>query len=95
MEIFRKDGEEFTSIEANFNSNGDLSIDGQDMGPLVEEFWGDSDYEYFLTIPKSEMNDFILVLIKKAFSKNGKLHFSDLMNICKENEIKYHYDYWI
>lgn len=30
---------------------GDLVIDGQDVGPIVERMWGDSDYEYWLRIP--------------------------------------------
>ena len=52
MEIFREDGIEFTSIRTNFGDDGTLSINGQDMGPMVEQFWGDDDYEYFLSIPK-------------------------------------------
>ena len=55
MEIFREDGIEFTSIRTNFGADGTLSINGQDMGPLVEQFWGDDDYEYFLSIPKKSI----------------------------------------
>ena len=31
--------------------DGELIISGQDLGEATEEFWGDSDYEYWLTIP--------------------------------------------
>ena len=55
MEIFREDGIEFTSIRTNFGADGTLSINGQDMGPMVEQFWGDDDYEYFLSIPKKSI----------------------------------------
>lgn len=36
------------------DETGDLVIDGQDIGPLVERIWGDSDYEYWLRIPRAE-----------------------------------------
>jgi hypothetical protein len=37
-------------IEARFDGDT-LIIDGYDIGKRVEEYWGDSDYEYTLTIP--------------------------------------------
>ena len=41
MEIYRRDGEAFSSIRAAFDVNGNLKIDGQDMGALVEQFFGE------------------------------------------------------
>ncbi len=32
-----------------------LIIDGYDIGKIVEEVWGDSDYEYIMTIPASSL----------------------------------------
>ncbi len=32
-----------------------LIIDGYDIGKTVEEAWGDSDYEYILTIPAKSL----------------------------------------
>jgi hypothetical protein len=37
-------------VEARFE-NDSLIIDGYDIGKRVEEYWGDSDYEYSLKIP--------------------------------------------
>ncbi len=37
-------------IEARFEENA-LIIEGYDFGRQVEEYWGDSDYEYSLRIP--------------------------------------------
>ncbi len=39
------------TIEAYFE-NDFLVIDGYDIGKRVEEYWGDSDYEYRVKIPK-------------------------------------------
>jgi hypothetical protein len=37
------------NVVARFE-NGSLVIDGYDIGKRVEEYWGDSDYEYTITI---------------------------------------------
>jgi len=41
-------------IEAYFD-DGKLVIEGQDIGKTVEEAWGDSDYEYSVTVPSNEV----------------------------------------
>ena len=94
MEIYRRDGDAFTSIRAVFDVKGNLTIDGQDMGPTVEQFFGDSDFEYYLTIPKSEIQNFTLEVLKKTFNQEKKLGFYDLRDICKNNGIKHHYTSW-
>ena len=42
--------------------DGKLIISGQDIGEAPEEFWGDSDYEYWLTFPAPETEKFFKVL---------------------------------
>jgi hypothetical protein len=42
-------------IEAYFDGEGNLIIDGYDIGKTVEEFWGDNDYEYITTIRPEEV----------------------------------------
>jgi hypothetical protein len=37
-------------IEARFDDEK-LIVDGYDIGKTVEEVWGDSDYEYVMTVP--------------------------------------------
>jgi hypothetical protein len=44
------------TIEAYFDAHENLVIEGYDVGKRVEEAWGDSDYEYAVTIPSAEMN---------------------------------------
>ena len=38
-------------ISSEVNAAGDLVISVVDHGPLVEEFWGDSDYEFWYRVP--------------------------------------------
>ncbi len=41
-------------IVARFEK-GNLIIDGYDIGKTVKEAWGDSDYEYVMTIPAGNL----------------------------------------
>jgi len=43
------------TIEAYFNEAGGLVVDGYDIGKSVEDYFGDSDYEYTLTVPQLEV----------------------------------------
>ena len=94
MEIFRDEGIEFTSIRTNFDGDGTLSISGQDMGPMVKEFWGDDDYEYFLSIPKKSIEMFLLHLMKLAFNTEKKITFGDCKEILEVNKIEHSFDWW-
>ena len=94
MEIFREDGIEFTSIRTNFGADGTLSINGQDMGPMVEQFWGDDDYEYFLSIPKKSIEMFLLHLMKLAFNNEKKITFGDCKEILEVNKIEHALNWW-
>jgi hypothetical protein len=44
-----------THLRAEIQPHGDLVIEGQDFGPLVESVWGDTDYEYWVTVPGSQL----------------------------------------
>ena len=94
MEIFREDGIEFTSIRTNFGADGTLSINGQDMGPMVEQFWGDDDYEYSLSIPKKSIEMFLLHLMKLAFNNEKKITFGDCKEILEVHKIEHAFNWW-
>ena len=94
MEIYRNDGLEFTSIISEFNPDGMLTISGHDMGPLVELFWGDEDYEYDLFIPKESVERFLLNFMRFAFNNEKEVTFSDCKNILEENEIDHLFNHW-
>ncbi|MDZ4716779.1 MAG: hypothetical protein SH819_15040 [Cytophagales bacterium] len=49
--LFHEEREDITiDICARFDGEA-LVIDGYDIGKRVKEYWGDSDYEYFMKIP--------------------------------------------
>ena len=60
-----------TELDATYNQNGDLVLDGYDLGSRVKELMGDSDYEYTLTIPKEHLKDLLLVLLQDRYDPDG------------------------
>ncbi|KAF5061976.1 hypothetical protein DSECCO2_309790 [anaerobic digester metagenome] len=71
------------NIELYFSESGQLILDGYDFGKSVEYAWGDSDYEYTITIESKEVEKLygifglepdnrpeLLQAIKKRFGVN-------------------------
>lgn len=72
----RTNGETRNIIAIIEADTGDLVIDGQDLGPSVEKFWGDSDYEYWLRVPKALKSALLASLLVGA-SFDGDLTQAD------------------
>jgi hypothetical protein len=84
-------------IEARFEGDA-LIIDGYDIGKRVKEYWGDSDYEYTLTIqPQGVKKIYSLLNVnqhdKEALLKaiavryNTNACFSEFRNFLDKNHI--------
>ena len=67
-EIYRQEGDNFRSIMVTLEADGTLMLDAQDMGPLVKEVWGDSDYEFWCRIPPHAAGKLAYVLLKKLYA---------------------------
>ena len=88
------------SMEMYFESNGDLIFDGCDYGKTVEEYWGDTDYEYnytirpkevtkiydLLGIPKGEKEKLLLSILRRFNGESAYRAFGAFMD---ENGIEY------
>jgi hypothetical protein len=88
------------TVEAYFDPNGKLVIDGYDIGKKVEDYWGDSDYEYSSTIGPAEVKKLypllrlkdgdqqkLLLALQARFNTNAC--YSQLQNFLNENKIEY------
>ncbi len=86
-------------IVARFDGD-ELIIDGYDIGKTVEEAWGDSDYEYVMTIPATSVSALfelldveagdrtkLLEVLKERFQ--GNYCFSAIGDFLDRNKIKY------
>ena len=77
--------------------NGCLHISGQDLGPSVEEFWGDLDYEYYYDFTEKATERLLRLLdgledpesaLLKNFANSGT---SKLSKFCDEHNIPYRF----
>jgi hypothetical protein len=82
-EIFRQEGENFRSIMITLEADGTLQIDAQDMGKLVQEVWGDSDYEFWCRIPPEVMGRLAYALLKKHYAGRERA-VDEVRELCAE-----------
>jgi len=59
-------------LAAVVTAAGDLVFEGQDIGPGVEKFFGDSDYEYWHTVKAEHVPVVLLQLIKDRFHTHAE-----------------------
>lgn len=58
----------FRFLSAEIQHNGDLIFEGQDIGPVVEEFFGSSEYEWRWTI-KAEH----IPILQRVLTEDGNI----------------------
>lgn len=77
-------------------TDGALTFAGHDLGSYVEDFWGDSDYEYWIELDKENTGKLFALIhgekdpeaaLRREFS--GLEGCSRLREMCTENGIKY------
>ena len=84
-------------VEARFEGDA-LVIDGYDIGKSVKEYWGDSDYEYTVTVPPEgvlmlypllqvEEDDKQVLLNEIANRFHTNTCYSDFRNFLDDNQI--------
>ena len=88
VELVRKKGPTSVYIDAEVTDDGDLLFSGQDIGKAPSEFFGDSDYEYWLQIKAVDKDQLLLSLVEKIYSRNTKL-ISDIMEHLNLKNIAY------
>ncbi len=54
-------------IDADIGEKGELVISGQDVGDAPREFFGDSDYEWWVVVKAEHKDAVLLALIERVF----------------------------
>ncbi len=73
VKLVQRRGSTSILIEAEINGKGDLVFSGQDIGKAPSEFFGDSDYEYWLTIRAEHKGAMLVALIEKHYAGNPEV----------------------
>ena len=93
IELYRDDGEHFRSVHAHLEEDK-FRIETQDMGPTVEETWGDDDYEFWTTVPRKAWGELIIAMVTEFLS--GDEHATDrLRDICQKHKVDHEWSQWI
>ncbi len=79
VKLYEERGETSRYIDAEITKDGDLVMTGQDLGKLPQEYWGDSDYEFWVYVPAKYKHDVHRVLLEKFHADNPSVvdHFKD------------------
>ena len=64
VQLFQERGDTSRFVEAEIKENGDLVVSGQDIGRAPLEWWGDSDYEFWVTVAAKDKHRILEVLNK-------------------------------
>ena len=86
VKLVNQGGSTSIHIDARIEESGDLVISGQDIGDAPEEFFGDLDYEYWLTVPAAEKDRLLLALIETQYASDLSV-VSKLRDLMEERRI--------
>jgi hypothetical protein len=86
----KSDDGEGSYLSARVDPDLSLVLEGYDYGKSVEEFWGDSDYEYVRVVRPEDMPRVLLELLKDRFEKD-----SDFSNWLEEKGIPSQFQSWV
>src|SRR5210317_2534819 len=86
IKLVSQGGSTSIHIDMRIDENGDLLFSGQDIGNAPEEIFGDSDYEYWLTVPAAEKDRLLLALIEKHYAGDA-LVISSLREFMESKQI--------
>lgn len=67
LKLFEERGETSRFTMAEIKETGDLVVLCQDVGKAPEEWWGDSDYEFWVTVKEEHKDKLLLALIEKLY----------------------------
>jgi len=92
--LYESRGETSVFIDIEIKDTGEVLMSGQDVGKAPEEYWGDSDYEYWLYVSQENKDLLLLSLIKKVFGGSSEA-FSKFREFLIEYKIPYQFDSWV
>jgi len=94
VRLYESRGETSIFIDVEIKETGEVLMSGQDVGKVPEEYWGDSDYEYWLYVSQDQKDLLLLSLFKKMFGGSSNA-FSKFREFLIEYQIPYQFDSWV
>jgi hypothetical protein len=94
VKLVEEHGKTSIFIDAYIDNDGGLVISGQDLGEFPEKYWGDSDYEYWLTISAKDKDRVLLALLESQYKGDFKV-ISNFKAKLDKKKIPYDFGTWV
>lgn len=89
--MYREDGGSARSIHLSVHADGSVRLEAYDSGSSVEEVWGDSDYEFWVTVPATALRKLAFALLREKYVGRDRA-VDELAAFCKREDIEYEWD---
>jgi len=73
VQLYRQTGPTRVSIDAEISPKGDLVISGQDLGAAPLAAFGETEYEYWLTVDAAAKDRLLLLLVARLYAGRPEL----------------------
>ena len=100
MLVQRQNGQDSRTIWAGLLPDGSLQISGQDLGPIVERFFGFAEYEFAHTIPAGYVQPFLELLgapnndVLNAITQFSGTRYSELSEAIEQAKATMPIQFW-
>lgn len=71
--------------------DGSFVLEAQDLGERALEFWGDSDYEYWITVAAADVPKLLIALVRDRFGDDINMS-SRYRRWLQEHDVPYRID---
>lgn len=82
------------TVDLYLNEDGAIKVEGGDVGPAVEQAFGDSDYEFWATVAPDEVKNLCFALLMERLKEDASA-VDTLRDFCKEHNIECKFGNWI
>lgn len=94
VSLYRQQGKTVIHIEARITDTGAVAVSGHDIGAAPQDWWGDEDYEYGVTIPADHKDSLLLALLEQLYTGNPHT-VEDLKQWLAQKGIPHTFQTWV
>jgi hypothetical protein len=92
--LFKQEGDKARAVDLSVKADGSLRMLAHDMGKLVQEVWGEDEYEYWVDVPAAAVQELAFVLLRAAFSGRERA-VDEFRAFCEEEKIEHTFANWV